>query len=99
MAYLNRDHCSVLNDLFPQLTDIQTECVLMYSLGLSSIEISEAVGVSSQIILKHLNVAAKKMNVHNVTGLKPAVQISLMFTILSKLDNTNSTKEKIRSIN
>ena len=75
MAYLNHRRCDLLNELFPQLTEIQTQCVLMYSLGLSAVEISEAVGVSRQMIDKNLHAAAKKMNVHSVIGIKPAVQI------------------------
>ncbi|EGZ8458159.1 helix-turn-helix transcriptional regulator [Salmonella enterica] len=92
MAYLNHRRCDLLNELFPQLTEIQTQCVLMYSLGLSAVEISEAVGVSRQMIDKNLHAAAKKMNVHSVIGIKPAVQIGLMFTILDKLkDNKHQT--------
>ncbi|EFI4715959.1 helix-turn-helix transcriptional regulator [Escherichia coli] len=92
MAYLNHRRCDLLNELFPQLTEIQTQCVLMYSLGLSAVEISEAVGVSRQMIDKNLHAAAKKMNVHSVIGIKPAVQIGLMFTILDKLkDNKPQT--------
>ena len=88
MAYLDTRRCDLLNELFPLLTDVQTQCVLMYSLGLSSIEISEAVGVSRQMIDKNLHAAAKKMNVHNIVGIKPAVQIGLMFTILDKLKDS-----------
>lgn len=92
MAYLNHHRYELLSELFPHLTDIQTQCVLMYSLGLSSVEISEVVGVSRQMIDKNLHAAAKKMNVHSVLGIKPAVQIGLMFTILDKLNGKNDNQ-------
>lgn len=46
MAYYENMRYDLLNKIFPGLTPVQAQCVLMYSFGMSSLEISGCVGVS-----------------------------------------------------
>ena len=85
MAYYENMRYDLLNKIFPDLTPVQAQCVLMYSFGMSSLEISGCVGVSRQMIDKNLHAAAKKMNVNNLIALKPSVVIGILLEVLASL--------------
>ncbi len=91
----NRTDIKTLCKLFPQLTEVQAEHAIMYSLGSTKAQIAETRKVTVASVKKSLDMALLKMEISHLSTLRQIVLSSIFcsfYTMLSRLSSQSTTE-------
>lgn len=73
-----------LNSIFPDLTQIQTQTVILYSCGLSREEVARIRNVSVPAVDKSLTACRRLFNVDSLAHIRAVVNVRLLINLMTK---------------